>query len=198
MITELKELKKERYLNWLCWVYRCSRLCGAHVRSSARLIRTLELGKSREIIVEAIQPHCTVISCQTPLPDNNPAELPLHIGSSFLLLAGVNVKTSSRCRIQPGLVDMCIDGAIRTASHEATPKLWAKAKGVVHDVLPVWSMLLNNEISIPVVLLEMFEWSPLPWLIYWFQTQNSWMTSIFLYDLLNNSKRMLDVTVVDL
>ena len=86
------------------------------------------LGMSRFRLTESIQPHGTIVSCQTPLAYNDRTEFTLHQCNLFLLCASILEEGKTGCGVHPRLVDVGIQCAIGTSLHEATPNIRSKPK----------------------------------------------------------------------
>lgn len=81
---------------------------------------------------------------------------------------------------------MGIQGTLGTTIHKSTPHVGIKAKGIVHDVLPVRRSLFDNQISFPVKAFEKLHRCVLPGLVERFNTENSWMSRVSIGDLSNH------------
>ena len=74
-------------------------------------------GKTREtwqVVIEAIQPHGTVVGGQTPFSNNHWTKGSFHIGNSTLLAACIRVKSNARIGIAPSLINVCIQRTFGT------------------------------------------------------------------------------------
>ena len=115
----------------------------------------------------------------------------------MLLGACVGVEGETGGRVGPRLVDVRIEGTVRTTLHESAPDHGIEAEGIVHDVLPVRCAFLDDEISLPVELFEFFDGGLLPRLVHRLQAQDGGMEPVQSDNLLNDPERVGDIVVVD-
>ena len=212
----------KRPLNRLARIDWSSRLLGSHVRVTAGNVFAGQTRETRQIVIETIQPHGTIVRRQGPFPNNDRTEFTLHLGNDVLLAACVSVKVITRRRVIPRLVNVSIQSTTRATefqqrvrrlqqyldmyqqcqiihspSHEASPYISSESKRVMYNVSPVRSVLLHNEVAIPVKLFQFLNGSVFPGFVDGLQPENSWMTGIRCDNFLNNFQGVLDIVVVD-
>mmetsp|Transcript_35954 Transcript_35954/g.86914 ORF Transcript_35954/g.86914 Transcript_35954/m.86914 type:complete len:294 (+) Transcript_35954:1365-2246(+) len=186
-----------RTLDWFGVINRGTRLVISHVRIRTGNVLARKTWKSRQVVIESIQPHGAVVGCETPLSYYDGTKLALHIGNSTLLLTRIKVESNTGVGVSPGLIDVCIDGTFGTSIHETTPNIGIKAKRIVHDVLPVWCSFLDNQVSFPVELFEFLDGSVLPRFVDGFQSKNCGVSTVSFHNPRNDIKRMLNIAMVD-
>mmetsp|Transcript_31517 Transcript_31517/g.94298 ORF Transcript_31517/g.94298 Transcript_31517/m.94298 type:complete len:254 (+) Transcript_31517:1410-2171(+) len=174
-----------------------ARLVEAHVGISTGNILAWEAWETREIVIKSIQPHCTVVSCQTPFSNKNRTKFALHGCNFALLCARITEKGEARLWVLPSLIDVCVNGTIRATIHEPTPNISIESKTIVHNIFPVRGIPLHNEVSLPIKVLKFFNWSMLPRLVHRLQTQNRGMATVKLGNSFQNIKGMLNLFPVD-
>jgi hypothetical protein len=130
-----------------CPWLRCSQ-----IGLSTRRVLAWRAREPRQIVIEAVEIHTAIVRRKGPLSDYDGSKLTLQAGDRSLLSARVRIVAYARVWVLPSLVDVRIQGSLRTTCHKAAPYFSIEAEGVVHDILPVWSILLYNKITIPVEL----------------------------------------------
>ena len=103
-----------RSKHWLCWIYGCARLSFAHVGIGTRNVLARETWKTRQIVVESIQPHGTIVCRQRPLSHNDWSKFSLHVSNCAFGSAGILKVSKPTVWVSPCLVDVSIKSTLRT------------------------------------------------------------------------------------
>lgn len=186
-----------RALDRLAWIHRCTGLTRSHVRVSTRCVFARETRKARQVIVKAVQPHGTIVRSQRPLSHNHGSKLTFHGSNGTLLVTGVRIKANPRIGVSPGLVNVCVERTFGASVHESTPRVRIKAKGVMHNVLPIRCFSLYDQVSFPVKALEYINGGKLPRFIERLNTKDSWVAFVRFDDCFNHIQGVLNVVVLD-